>query len=135
MVFRRSIIVATIVAVILGAVGLPVNVHSCTMKGEDVVAPSCGMCQTASSESTHKLPEKDPCCKDRVEYQHTDPASFVKAGLAMPAPVLVAVLTWSVLAYESHSTGQTQVVHALAHPPPLEQRGQASYLFNSSFLI
>ena len=133
--FRRSIIVATIVAVILGAVGLPVNVHSCTMKGEDVVAPTCGMCKTASSESTDKLPEKDPCCKDRVEFQHTDPASFVKADLVLPAPALVALLAWSVPSYESFSLCQAPVVHSLAHPPPLEQRGQASYLFNSSFLI
>lgn len=133
--FRRGIILATIIAVIIGAVGLPVNVHSCTMKGEDVVAPTCGMCSTAHVESQKDTSEKNNCCKDRMEIQHTDKASSAKADIQFPSPTLLPQLAWSTFSPEMYGSSTPLIPACYAHPPPRERRNQTSYLFNSSFLI
>ena len=124
---------ATIVAVILGAVGLPMNVHSCAMKGEETVAHTCGMCAKNHAKKKEGSTKKG-CCDNRVEIKHTDPASSLKAGISVPAPVIVAILSWTFLSFEPISAHHS-FVSLRSHSPPPELRKQASYLFNSSFLI
>lgn len=124
---------ATVVAVVLGAVGLPMNVHSCAMKGEAAVARTCGMCSQAHAEKSEGG-EKNGCCDNRTELQHTDPSSSLKAPVTLPTPAIVAVLVWSVLSVEPMSA-TTSPVSLYSHSPPYALRKQSSYLFNSSFLI
>lgn len=130
---RKWIIAATLVAVILGAVGLPTNVHACAMKGTEAAAPTCGMCAKQHEEKGGDS-EKRGCCDNRTELRHTDPASSLKAGVTLPSPAVVAVLVWSVLSFEPVSSGHS-FVSLRSHSPPYALRKQSSYLFNSSFLI
>lgn len=131
--FRRGIILATIVAVVIGSVGFPTNVHSCAMKKEETVSSTCGMCSRAHAEESHDS-GSGRCCDNRIEFQHTDPASSVKAGVAVPAPAILAVLVWYAISFEPVSAHHS-FVSLRSHSPPVGLRQQASYLFNSSFLI
>lgn len=131
---RKGIILTTIIAVIIGAVGLPVNVHSCTMKGEETVAPTCGMCSKAHKKKPADDSKGKGCCHDRMEIQHTDPASSIKGTISVPAPLPVAILVWSVFAFQPVSADRSHASFRFHSPPP-DLRKQASYLYNSSFLI
>lgn len=125
---------ATLVAVVLGAVGLPMNVHSCAMKQERTVAPTCGMCAKAHTKKTAEGSQKKGCCDNSLEIQHTDPASSLKAGVTLPTPAIVAVLVWTAISFEP-VPGNHSFVSLYSHSPPFALRKQSSYLFNSSFLI
>ena len=128
---RKIIILTTLLGLLIGTVGLPMNVHACKMAKSEQVAKTCGMCVASHEKQSD---DGNGCCDNRVELQHTDHASLVKTTVEVPAPIIIAVLVWPLLQSESivdlHHTNLSQT-----HPPPLERRNQSTYLFNSSFLI
>ncbi len=129
---RKLIILTTLLGLLIGTIGLPTNVHACRMAKEEKVAKTCGMCAPSHQEGGEK--EENPCCQDRLELQHTDDASPVKAEMQVASPVIVALLVWSFVRTEILSSA-FHAFSARAHSPPLEKRKQSTYLFNSSFLI
>lgn len=128
---RKTIIVTTLLGLLIGTIGLPMNVHACKMAKEEKVAQTCGMC---SSDHAKQGDEKRGCCENRLELQHTDDASLANTGISIAPPVLLAVLVWHLSSLKTPVESYA-IVTSHAHSPPLERRGQSTYLFNSSFLI
>ena len=130
---RKIIILATLLGLLIGTIGMPVNVHSCAMKGEIKAAKTCGICEMKPAQEREDS-RSNGCCDDRIELQHTDEASLANVAIKISAPVIIAVLSWPLLQVEQVAEAHTTTI-SQAHSPPLEKRNQSIYLFNSSFLI
>lgn len=132
---RTTIILFTMFAVIIGSVGMPVNVHSCTMAGEDVAAPTCGMCGTEHLSNAAANNNPKPCCNDHTELKQTDHASSVQPAFSLPRPLSLCILIHTILAPLDGTSVQEIPVHVRSHSPPPDLLKDRSYLFNASFLI
>lgn len=132
---RKTIILFTMLAVIIGSVGMPVNVHSCTMAGEEVAAPTCGMCGAEHTTAAATRHERKPCCNNHTELRQTDEASGVQPGFSLPRPLSICILIHTILAPLDATSAEEIPVRFRSHSPPPDLLKDQTYLFNASFLI
>ncbi len=136
---RNAIILATVVAVIIGAIGVPMKVHACAMAGEKTYAESCSMCG-AKKDVAPDCPEKSDqqekksCCNDEKVIQQTDPTIFSTVKVDIQ-PLVSFLPSLFALVPVEHLDASCASIIPDNHSPPLPGGGQSTYLFNSTFLI
>jgi hypothetical protein len=135
---RTAIILATIVATFLGSLGLPVYLHACEMSQQRAgMKSSCSMCLKRSALKRDATGEgmrikAKPCCTSHTLVQQTDPGALAKVE-HLPAPLFAAFVSYLVIPQLASSLASPAAW--TERPPPLASRAQATYLFNSTFLI
>jgi hypothetical protein len=125
---RRSIILATVIAFLVGSIGLPVSLYACQMKK----AVACGACGCTIDPADTDAAK--PCCAK----EHTVVRDDVTTAMPQPAGISMQLATAVIVEHfvAADLCAQTPEANFLIHhPPPLEHHAQASYLFNSTFLI
>ncbi|MEO5929039.1 MAG: hypothetical protein ABIR47_03815 [Candidatus Kapaibacterium sp.] len=137
--YRASIILATVVALLIGSIGWPVSLYACEMANlRGSVKVACPMCSAASAKADdgkdcHRSERKSPCCRKQHAVIHADTTATMLTAISF-TPLLVALVTFLVPGIDRHAID----AHGrfwIDHPPPLPHHAQASYLFNSTFLI
>jgi|GEM_PF-6521038 len=129
----------TIVALLLGAVGLPVSLYSCEMmKVERLLASPCrSQCSKHASatagDTQGESVRRTPCCTVQQFVAHTDTGVLPRADLSLSTIIPVAVLP-ALPRFELRSLERHANV-GLHHPPPPARQSGVIYLFNSTFLI
>jgi hypothetical protein len=142
---RCSVILATVVALLLGSLGLPVSLYSCEMmKVRGAVISPCGRCcpSGTSGSVARRDGEHDrrgdlkspPCCSREHKLLRADMVALPWAGALLPRPVL-ACSVLPVLPMRVRSVVDARSKFLMEHPPPLASHAQDAYLFNSTFLI
>ncbi|MDB5033143.1 MAG: hypothetical protein JWQ98_384 [Chlorobi bacterium] len=136
--YRASIILATVVALLIGSIGWPVSLYSCEMaNARGSMKASCPMCNRsadpAPAKDCHGTPKKAPCCQKQHTVIHADTTATVMTAISF-TPLLVALITLLVPGIDLHAID----AHGrfwIDHPPPIAHHAQAAYLFNATFLI
>ena len=142
---RTSFISTLILTLLIGTIGMPINVHSCGMKREKEVARSCGMCDDSHGvdASTSRVNEETSsttksksggCCDNYLLLKHHDRCTFSKTPSIAVTFQLIPVL-FGTLPFQFESVDHHFPLQASFHPPPLERLHQRSWLFYSAFLI
>jgi hypothetical protein len=135
--FRKSIIAATIIAILIGSIGLPVTAHACRMM-KRVTSVACGNC--GAEHAAARAPDRDnsrpriaatPCCST------TNTVQAISSAITIQNREMVAVIVAMFVSY--HPYRREPVCNGyIAHKgfrPPIARQGQHTYLFNSLFLI
>lgn len=144
MIARPIIVLATLVALVFGSLGLPTFLHSCrTMKLEQAPGSHCVACEKTETEKPACCAEEHKnsgpsitqavCCTSVMTVAHLDPGQLPKIEIA--APLLLGSATFSTSLHLCSPISSIPAGYQNDLPPPILRHSQSSYLFNSTFLI
>jgi hypothetical protein len=129
----------TVLAILFGSLGIPVSVHACSMKKATTLV-RCGKCGASrGSASISGTSQRGmqisavPCCSDTHFVQRLAPAQLktIERQL-LDTPAVQLFFVAALLTPDVASPRLRPIDYS---PPPLARQGQATYLFNSVFLI
>lgn len=116
---RRLILIATLLAVTAGSIGVPITISSCPMEGSKVrVGARCDACApTGDVDPCSTSSEgKKGCCTTRQCLQHIDPARTIAPSIDIVPPVTVSLFVFHT---EFFPTEPFRIDERLVdHPPP-----------------